>query len=419
MTNSIEYRESVLHQEQVSLKQIAEAVGTPTFTYSKSHLLYQYHALASSLAGLDFKIHYSVKANSNLSLLSLLKEAGAGFDIVSSGELSRVLTIGGDPKEIVFSGVGKTTEEIDYAIKNGVGCINVESEGELTRIISRAKILSRIVPVSIRVNPNVDAKTHPYISTGLRENKFGVSIEECYQLFKTAHLNEHLKVQGIDCHIGSQMSSTGPLIEAMKSLNSIIDRLSAEKIKLSHINIGGGLGVTYQDEPALSFTDYGKMIKNNLKNKELKILIEPGRSIVADCGILLCKVEYLKRSKNTEAPNFAVVNAGMNDLIRPALYRAWHNVMPIDLETKGVPEEIWDIVGPICESTDFLGKQRKLCVREGSLLAVMTAGAYGMSLASNYNSRGKACEVLVDNESFRVIRKRETIRDQIKLELFE
>ena len=418
MNQPYEYKKSKLHQEGVSLSELADRFGTPVFVYSKARLISCYRSLSDALSGLKFKINYSVKANSNLSLLALLKEEGAGFDIVSSGELNRVLAIKGDPANVVFSGVGKTSEEIDFALKNNVGCINVESESELNRIINRARVLKRRAPVSIRVNPNVDPKTHPYISTGLKENKFGVPIENSYALFNLARESEHLTIKGIDCHIGSQIGSVEPLTEAVKGLCKTIDQLEENGILIEHINVGGGLGVTYKDEIPLSFTDYGNMLKEQISDRDIQVFTEPGRSLVSDCGILLCRVEYLKESKQSGAPNFAVVDAGMNDLIRPALYESWHQVLPVEIEDSE-PTKLWDVVGPICESGDFLAKQRELAIREGSLLAIMTAGAYGMSLSSNYNSRGRPCEILVDGHEFRIIRRRETINDQIKLEMFD
>ena len=416
--NKHEYIGSVLHQEQVSLVRIAETVGTPSFVYSKAKLLGQYQALRDALEGLNFKINYSVKANSNLSILSLLKDEGSGFDIVSAGELGRVLAIGGDPASIVFSGVGKSTEEIDFALKNNIGCINVESSSELDRIIGRAKILHRKARVSIRVNPDVDANTHPYISTGLKESKFGVPIDQSTSLFETANQSEHISLEGIDCHIGSQIGSIAPLAQAIKSICRTIDDLIKKNIQISHINVGGGLGIRYKDEATLNFREYGQMLRDLLGSRELQIFTEPGRSIVAESGLLLCRVEFLKKAATDGAPSFAIVDAAMNDLIRPSLYGAWHEVLPAEENTDEDPC-IWDIVGPICESGDFIAKQRELSITEGSLLAIMNAGAYGMSLSSNYNSRSRCCEVLVDGEEFRLIRKRETLADQIKLEIFD
>ena len=418
MNQIYKYKGATLHQEEASLDLIAQNVGTPTFVYSKARLLSRYRALSDALSGLNFQINYSVKANSNLSILSLLKNEGAGFDIVSGGELSRILAIGGDPKTVVFSGVGKSIEEIDYSLKNNIGCINVESVSELNRIVNRAQILNKCAPVSIRVNPNINPNTHPYISTGLKENKFGVSIEESFQLFDIAHNSEHTDIKGIDCHIGSQISSITPLSQAVTNLCEVIDKLTLQGISIGHINIGGGLGVTYKDEQALSFNEYGNMLRKNLKDRDIQVFTEPGRSLVADCGILLCRVEYLKNSTQSGAPNFAIVDAGMNDLIRPALYNAWHEVLPVH-EKENEQSNLWDIVGPICESGDFLAKQRELSIQEGSLLAIMTAGAYGMSLSSNYNSRSRPSEVLVDGNEFKIIRMRESINDQIKLEIVD
>ena len=308
--NKHEYIGSVLHQEQVSLVAIAETTGTPSFVYSKAKLLGQYQALKEALEGLNYKINYSVKANSNLSILSLLKDEGSGFDIVSAGELGRVLAIGGDPTSVVFSGVGKSTEEIDFALKNDIGCINVESSSELDRVMWRAEILGRKARVSIRVNPDVDADTHPYISTGLKESKFGVPISQSLSLFENANQNEHVSLEGIDCHIGSQISAVTPLAQAIKSICKTIDELSKKNITINHVNVGGGLGIRYKDEAALSFREYGQMLKDLLGSRNLQIFTEPGRSIVAESGLLLCRVEFLKRALTTGAPNFAIVDAG-------------------------------------------------------------------------------------------------------------
>jgi diaminopimelate decarboxylase len=415
MANSIGFVNDTLHVEAASLVDIAQRVGTPAFVYSKALLTAQYHELENAFGGIPHRIHYAVKANSNLKVLELFHSLGAGFDIVSGGELSRVLTIGADPSSVIFSGVGKSTEEIDFALKTGIGCFNVESRGELTRILERAELLHCTAPVSIRVNPNVDAQTHPYISTGLKENKFGVTADEALQLYAIADASDDAEILGIDCHIGSQISQAEPLLEALTNLLELVDILSARGIALRHIDLGGGFGICYKDETALDLATYGASVRQILGHRPLSVIIEPGRSLTANAGVLVTRVEYLKPSSQSDAPNFAVIDAAMNDLIRPALYQAWHDVVPV---TKGtVGSMAWNIVGPICESGDFIAKDRNLRLQEGDLVAIMSAGAYGMVQASNYNSRDRACEVMVDGAHFNVIRRRENIRDQLRLEL--
>ena len=404
-----------LYVEDVCLEDIASAVGTPAYIYSAAYIRSAIAQLQQAFAATPARIHYAVKANSNLSILALVHELGCGFDIVSGGELSRVLAAGGDATSVIFSGVGKSTEEIDFALKAGIGCFNVESAAELQRIARRAENLRCTAPVSVRVNPNVDANTHPYISTGLQQNKFGVPAELALQLYEQAAASDTLVIKGIDCHIGSQINEIEPLLEALQRLLELVDELSSRAISLEHIDLGGGMGITYQDEAPLDIEAYGAGVAQLLAGRSLNIALEPGRSIVANAGVLLTRVEYLKPSVAEGAPNFAVVDAAMNDLIRPALYQAWHDVV-VASPVESVDATTWDIVGPVCETGDFLAKQRELALMPDTLLAVLNAGAYGMVQASNYNSRGRPCEVLIDGDSFRVIRRRETISDQLRLE---
>ena len=407
--------DNVLHLEGVSLEALASAMGTPTYAYSKAYISAAVNALHDAFASVALDIHYSVKANSNLAILALFNDLGTGFDIVSGGELSRVLAAGGDPGSIIFSGVGKSVEEIDFALKVGIECFNVESEAELARIAERASILGQVAPISLRVNPNVDAQTHPYISTGLAQNKFGVQPEQALEMYQQAAENPQLQIVGIDCHIGSQINQIEPLLEALTSMLSLVDQLQLMGIELEHIDLGGGMGISYHDEAALDIYSYGASVQQILAGRPQTIVIEPGRSLVANAGILLTRVEYLKKSTRADSPNFAVVDAAMNDLIRPALYDAWHDVRQVHVACPQPPLS-WDVVGPVCESGDFLAKARILALEQGSLLAVASAGAYGMVQASNYNSRGRGCEVMVDGEVFDVIRRRETIEDQLRLE---
>ncbi len=410
------YLQDELYIEQTALSKIADAVGTPAYVYSKSYLTDQYNLLGDALSSTPHQIHYSVKANSNLAILALFKSLGAGFDIVSAGELSRVLAVGGDPKSVIFSGVGKSIEEINFALKAGIGCFNVESRGELLRIMAQAELLGCIANVAIRVNPNVDAKTHPYIATGLKENKFGVTKEEALSLYLLAAENPAINLTGIDCHIGSQINESEPLLQALTSILELRDALEKEGISLQHIDLGGGFGVRYQDETPLNIEEWGASVGQILGGRNLQLRIEPGRFLTANAGVLLTRVEYLKVADEPDHKNFAVVDAAMNDLLRPSLYQAWHEVLPIDKSSNAQPLE-WDIVGPICESGDFLAKQRSLALTEDDLLAVLSIGAYGSVLASNYNTRGRAPEGLVDGAEFRVVRRRETIQDQLRLEL--
>jgi diaminopimelate decarboxylase len=417
MTPELAYRDDVLHVEGVSLETIAQACGTPAYVYSRAHFVAQYRRLDDALAPLPHRICYAVKANSNVAVLRLFADLGAGFDIVSRGELERVLHAGGEPSKIVFSGVGKSTDEIAFALRTGIGCFNVESAAELARIEREAARLGRRAPVAVRVNPDIDARTHPYISTGLKRNKFGVPPAEAKRLVASALASPHLEVLGVGCHIGSQITSHAPLVEALERLAELADALTADGVPLTHIDLGGGLGVRYRDEPEFDVDTYANALRQRLGPTGLTLLLEPGRFLVANGGLLLTRVEYLKRSLDPEGRNFAIVDAAMNDLIRPTLYSAWHAIEPVRRRTRTV--ELWDVVGPVCESGDFLGQERNLAVDEGDLLAILSAGAYGFVQSSNYNSRDRAVEVLVDGDAFGVIRRRETLRDQLALESAE
>ncbi len=404
--------DNALHVEDVCLTDIADAVGTPAYVYSQSAIEERYRRLAQALD--DASICYSVKANSNLAILRLMQGLGAGFDIVSGGELERVMLAGGDPGRVIFSGVGKSVAEIDFAIKAGIGCFNVESVQELDRLEARARLLSRVAPVSVRVNPDVDAQTHPYISTGLKQNKFGVPEAQALEMYRRAAASDVLDVRGIDCHIGSQIEDSAPYVAARHRLFRIVDTLSDEGIHLDHLNLGGGFSIRYRDESDFDVEGFSRDVADRVASRGLTLVIEPGRYLVADAGVLLTRVEYLKPAPAEGYRNFAVVDAAMNDLIRPALYEAWHRVEPV-IDSSGAPRR-WDIVGPVCETGDFLALDRDLALEEDALLVVFGAGAYGMALASNYNSRSRPPEVLVHGDAFRVVRRRETVRDQLAAE---
>lgn len=410
------YEQGVGHVESVALPDIVAAVGSPVYVYSHQHFQSQYQRLVAALQGVDANVYYAVKANSNLAILRCFNALGAGFDIVSGGELQRVLSAGGDPARIVFSGVGKATEELDLALKMGIECFNVESASELDRVSARAELLGKVAPIAIRVNPDVDAQTHPYISTGLKENKFGVPIDQARELYRTAENQKWLKVIGVACHIGSQISQIEPILDALQSLLTLCDQLASEGIELNQIDLGGGFGVCYDDESPFDIEAFGIAIGIALAGRSLKIAVEPGRFLVANGGILVTKVEYLKPRPTSAHKNFAVVDAAMNDLIRPALYQAWHRVSNIR-QCESAAEELWDIVGPVCESGDFLAQHRSISMAEGDLLAIHSVGAYGMVQASNYNSRPRPAEVLVDGGDFKVVRRRETSSDQLRLEM--
>ncbi len=402
------YRDQRLCAERVPLDRIAETFGTPCYVYSRAALEAAYHAYDRALARRDHLICYAVKANSNLAVLDLLARLGSGFDIVSGGELERVIAAGGDPRKTVFSGVGKSEAEMRAALAAGILCINVESESELKRLDRVAGELGKPAPVSLRINPDVDAKTHPYISTGLKESKFGVAIEDALPLYRSAAAMANLRVIGIDCHIGAQITEIPPYIAALQKLLDLVDRLAAERINVAHIDIGGGLGIRYRDEVPPSVADYVQALSACLGSRKQKILLEPGRSLAGNAGILLARVEYLKHGAQR---NFAVLDAAMNDLIRPALYDAWHDIQPV--QPRRAPARRYEVVGPVCESGDFLGHDRELSLAEGDLVAIMSAGAYGMTMSSNYNTRPRAAEVMVSGTEMHLIRERESIAQMI------
>lgn len=399
------YRQQRLFAEDLAVDQIAEQYGTPCYIYSQATLERHWHAFNDAFAEHPHLICYAVKANSNIAILNLLARLGSGFDIVSVGELQRVLAAGGEPGKIVFSGVGKREDEIRAALSVGIRCFNVEVSGELDRINRIAAELDVIAPVSFRVNPDVDAKTHPYISTGLKENKFGIDIQQAIHEYRRAAQMSHIKAVGIDCHIGSQLTDSAPFLDALDRVLSVVDQLQAEGITLHHLDLGGGLGICYRDEQPPQPAEYIAAILARLGNRNYEILLEPGRAIVGNAGILLTKVEYLKP---TAGKNFAIVDAAMNDLVRPSLYGAWQDIIPVDAASEAAQQE-WDIVGPVCETGDFLGKNRALKIAEGDLLAVRSAGAYGFTMSSNYNSRPRAAEVMVDGAQSHLIRARETL----------
>tara|TARA_R110001606_G_scaffold399310_1_gene584801 strand:- start:130582 stop:131832 length:1251 start_codon:yes stop_codon:yes gene_type:complete len=400
-----DYKAGALFAEDVAVSSIAEQFGTPTYVYSRATLERHWQAFDNAFSGQKHCVCYAVKANSNLAVLNVLARLGSGFDIVSGGELARVLAAGGQAGRVVFSGVGKTVAEISYALQQGIRCFNVESIPELIRINDVASKLDRRAAVSIRVNPDVDAQTHPYISTGLKENKFGIAIEHAESVYLQAQALSHLDVVGIDCHIGSQLTSVAPFVDALKRVLTLIDRLSELGIKLTHLDIGGGLGITYHNETPPSPAEYAAALRSLLVDRDLEILLEPGRAIAGNAGILVTKVEYIKP---TEDKQFAIVDAAMNDLLRPALYQSWMDIQAVIPDESLVPQN-FDIVGPICETGDFLGKDRLLAIKPDDLLAIRSAGAYGFTMSSNYNSRPRAAEVMVDGDKIHVVRERETI----------
>tara|TARA_R110000824_G_scaffold393237_2_gene592214 strand:+ start:115640 stop:116911 length:1272 start_codon:yes stop_codon:yes gene_type:complete len=403
------YRDGVLYAEDVPLSRIADEHGTPCYVYSKATFERHFRAYTEALGGHPHLICYAVKANSNLAVLGLLAKLGAGFDIVSIGELERVLKAGGDPAKVVFSGVAKQAHEMARALEVGIKCFNVESRPELERLNRVAGELGKTAPVSLRVNPDVDAGTHPYISTGLKDNKFGIPVDEALDVYELAASLPNLKVKGLDCHIGSQLTETAPFLDALDRLLMLMERLRERGIEIEHLDLGGGLGVPYRDEKPPQPFDYASQLLARLSRWEggeaLTLLFEPGRSIAANAGVMLTRVEFLKPG---ETKNFAIVDAAMNDLIRPALYQAWQAIVPVD--TRQTREsDLYDVVGPVCETGDFLGKERELAIAEGDLLAVRSAGAYGFVMASNYNSRPRAAELMVDGDSCHVVRARETV----------
>jgi diaminopimelate decarboxylase len=397
-----EFRNGSLHAESVPLEAIAREFGTPCYVYSRAALVTALTQFQSACAGHDVLLCYAMKANSNLAILNLFAGMGAGFDIVSGGELARVIAAGGDPGKVIFSGVGKSAAEMRYALDSGILCFNVESAAELARLAAVAAQMGKRAPVSFRVNPDVDARTHPYISTGLKESKFGVEFDAALDLYRAATRLPQIEVIGIDCHIGSNLIEYAPLIEALDKMLGLVDQLAAEGIPLRHLDLGGGLGIRYRDESPPDLAAYLRDVFARVGGRKLKLLFEPGRSLVGNAGLLLTRVEYLKPGA---ARNFAVVDAAMNDLIRPALYQAWHDIVAVRIS--GGPGSVYDVVGPVCESADFLGKERELAVSEGDLLAVMSAGAYAMCMSSNYNSRPRAAEVMVDGAKTHLIRERE------------
>jgi diaminopimelate decarboxylase len=406
-----DYRDGELHAEAVPLARVAERYGTPCYVYSRAAVTETYRAFDSAFAGRDHLVCYAVKANSSLALLNVLARLGSGFDIVSGGELARVLAAGGDPRRIVFSGVGKTAEEMRQALMAGILAFNVESESELGRLAAVAAQCGRTAAVSLRVNPDVDPRTHPYIATGLRQNKFGVPWEDALALYRRARELRSLAVTGVGFHIGSQLTELAPFVAALDRVLELADRLQAEGLNLAHVDIGGGLGIRYRDESPPAPDEYGRALSGRLGARPLKVLLEPGRALVGAAGVLLMRVEYLKHGRER---NFAVVDAAMNDLLRPALYDAWHEVRPVRAGSGG-PR--YEIVGPVCETGDFLARDRELDIREGDLLAVMAAGAYGMSMSSNYNTRPRAAEVMVDGAGLHLIREREAVPELMAREI--
>lgn len=394
-----------LWAEDVPLTQLAEQYGTPLYVYSRATLERHWHAFDQAVAAHPHLICYAVKANSNLGVLNVLARLGSGFDIVSQGELERVIAAGGDPAKIVFSGVGKTVPEMQRALELGIKCFNVESEPELARLNQVAGQLGKIASISLRINPDVDAKTHPYISTGLRDNKFGIAFDRAIEVYQLAHQLPHLKIVGMDCHIGSQLTDISPFIDAADRLLALIDKLQQLGIEIQHLDLGGGLGVTYNDEEPPLPADYAHALLTRLAAyPQLELIFEPGRAIAANAGVLLTKVEFLK---HTEYKNFAIVDAAMNDLLRPTLYSAWQDIIPV--EPRIGDAKCYDLVGPICETGDFIGKDRQLCLAVDDLLAVRSAGAYGFVMASNYNSRPRVAEVMVDGSQAHLVRARETL----------
>ena len=401
------YLDGELHAEQTSVSDIAERFGTPCYIYSRGYIETAFKEYRDALADCKHLVCYAVKANSNLAVLDTLARLGAGFDIVSLGELERVLAAGGDPAKVVFSGVGKKPAEMARALELDIACFNLESAAELEVLANVAAELGKTARVSVRVNPDVDAKTHPYISTGLKENKFGVTMEEALAVYQRAAELPFIEVVGVDCHIGSQLTEISPFIDALKRLLKLVDKLAEQGIVLHHLDLGGGLGVCYKDEEPPSIGDYIAAVRRELGDRELTLVFEPGRSIAANAGLLVTRVEYLKK---TPENNFALVDAAMNDMLRPALYQAWLDIRNVR-EKSDAPLETWEVVGPVCETGDFLGKQRELCLAQGDLLALSGAGAYGFSMSSNYNSRPRAAEVMVDGNDVHLVRERESITD--------
>lgn len=407
------YRDNDLFAEDLSIAAIAQAHGTPCFIYSRAALEHNLLDYERALQGVPHLTCFAVKANSNLAVLGVLARLGAGFDIVSGGELERVVRAGGDPGKVIFSGLGKTESEIAKALELGIRCFNIESEPELDRINSVAAKLGVRAPVSVRVNPDVDAGTHPYISTGLKENKFGIAIEAAPAVYLRAAQMSNIEILGVDCHIGSQLTSIAPYLDAIDRLLLLVDELASHAIYIKHFDIGGGLGVSYRDETPPPTAQFIAAVLAKIEGRGLTLFLEPGRSICANAGIFVTRVEYLK---HTSHKNFAIVDGAMNDLLRPALYSAWQEIVPVNRTVGDKPLMSFDVVGPVCESADFLGKERPLAVAQGDLLAVRTAGAYGFVMSSNYNTRNRAAEIMVDGDTATVVRERETLDYQLALE---
>jgi len=399
-----EYRDGQLFAEDVAVTDIVQRHGSPCYVYSKATFERHWQAFDQAFQNHPHLVCYAVKANSNIAILNVLAKLGSGFDIVSQGELERVLTAGGDPSKIVFSGIAKTPTEIERALKVGIHCFNVESESELARIQQVAAACNLIAPISLRVNPDVDAQTHPYISTGLKENKFGIDVEAARDTYRQAAQMSHLHIKGIDCHIGSQLTATQPFLDALDRMLHLLSQLKTDGIDIAHIDIGGGLGIRYQDEKPPEPAEYAQAAMQKLAPTGYTVLMEPGRAIAGNAGIFVTKVEFLK---STQKKHFAIVDGAMNDLIRPALYQAWQDIIPVQLRPDGATT-VYDVVGPICETGDFLGKERALAIQAGDLLVVRSSGAYGFSMSSNYNSRPRVAEVMVDGDQMHLIRRRET-----------
>ncbi|TFW72606.1 diaminopimelate decarboxylase [Methylotenera oryzisoli] len=404
--NTFTLKNNVLHAENVALTQITESFGSPCYVYSKAALSQAFERFSAGFKDANHLVCFAVKSNPSLAILNLFAKLGAGFDIVSGGELARVIAAGGDPKKVVFSGVGKTADEMRAALEAGIFCFNVESASELVRLNDVAIYMGKIAPVSLRVNPNVDAKTHPYISTGLKNNKFGVAYEDALDIYLQAAGMSNIAIHGVDCHIGSQITELSPFLDAFDRVLALVDALAENNIQIQHIDLGGGIGICYSDETPPEFTAYAKAMREKLGNRDVKLVFEPGRALVGNAGMLVTKVEYIKQ---TETKNFAIVDAAMNDLMRPALYDAYHDIQAVQPRNETAVN--YEIVGPVCESGDFLGHDRELALQEGDLLAIMSAGAYGMSMSSNYNTRPRVAEVMVDGSQCHLIRKRELIAD--------
>jgi diaminopimelate decarboxylase len=401
------YQDGELFAEQVPLQKIAEHYGTPCYVYSRATLERHWHAFNDAFGEHPHLICFAVKANSNLAVLNLFARLGSGFDIVSVGELERVIAAGGDPSKVLFSGLGKRPDEMRRALEVGIRCFNIESIPELERLSQVAADLGKQAPISIRVNPDVDAKTHPYISTGLKENKFGIDINQAAEIYHQAAANSHLNVIGIDCHIGSQLTALEPFLDALDRILLLVDKLAADGIIIKHLDLGGGLGIRYADEQPPQPAEYAAALYQRLEDRDLEIYLEPGRAIAGNAGLLLTTVEFLKP---TEEKNFAIIDAAMNDLLRPALYQAWQEIIPV-IANKTGETACYDLVGPVCETGDFIGKGRQLSLSEGDLLAVRSSGAYGFTMSSNYNSRPRVAEVIVDGDQFHLVRQRESLED--------